>query len=720
LVQMGHGSHRKQPRGLGNLLLHLAFPPLVLLWPRPRREKSKKHGKQIPTADFGEQVGWSRQTSGTSTCTDGEVMHDPTRPNLAWLPPDLQRIQDVDMGHSSEGPALDRACSPLSEDCSVEHPLAPGLHGWSAGEGEQASPARRRAGRQPAASTRGGHQHALGRKSRRKDPESQPRTGTHTPNPKDGRHEGSAHRSVPAFRPVLAVSLVFLALFRFASDPTIGAGGNEDFVILTFQAPPGFGPLVALFWAFVLGALVLSTFFSRRPGCPRKPIREIVVPEIGALLLFFIADCMLEVVRIIDDDMNFNITLEGIWRSSGPIAAMLRRRWFIANFGLLMSITIVESLAPPRGSGLAIVFDAGWLAILAQAVSLFLHHSICRRESLQRWGSTFAAALYGLSLYLFTHSVALVSAIVFRKHEGVHRPPNVSEVCRLLVQDDPLRNTLAIAGFVMALTTVAVAPALFDWDLLHNHVMERGMLDELLEWAGGEWGHHRAVPESSYAVWLQAVSLGLCSGPHATAALSLVNVVALLAALRCTLRNWGARPAHAQASWEAELTIATGCLASLCWWALLFPAGFTQVVWWQRAGRALGAFTHIMLAAFSADVFAGRQGPVWYETSAVTFWAAFQVLQGLATEHHACMCHEDGHSPAVGALLVHGGEFGLCEFGLITTLGWVTYAAEHVPVYVLRRQQSATDLEEAMRDGHYTALAPAPTFTPPKHLNCLP
>mmetsp|Transcript_88318 Transcript_88318/g.232753 ORF Transcript_88318/g.232753 Transcript_88318/m.232753 type:complete len:117 (+) Transcript_88318:2-352(+) len=71
---------------------------------------------------------------------------------------------------------------------------------------------------------------------------------------------------------------------------------------------------------------------------------------------------------------------------------------------------------------------------------------------------------------------------------------------------------------------------------------------------------------------------------------------------------------------------------------------------------------------------------------AVTFWAAFQVLLGLATEHHASMCHEDERAIPVGALLAHAGEFGLCEFGLITTLGWVTYAAEHAPAYAIRRQ----------------------------------
>merc|ERR1712226_1249084 len=85
---------------------------------------------------------------------------------------------------------------------------------------------------------------------------------------------------------------------------------------------------------------------------------------------------------------------------------------------------------------------------------------------------------------------------------------------------------------------------------------------------------------------------------------------------------------------------------------------------------------HVCITAFSADTFAGRLKPNVQEAVVVNFWAATQCFQGLAAEHHAASHHHHGHGLSVHGLLNHLGEFGLCEFGLITMLAWGTYVSE--------------------------------------------
>ena len=342
-----------------------------------------------------------------------------------------------------------------------------------------------------------------------------------------GHGVASPTGEVTSLQRMLPLSLVCLALLRFATDPDLRSiDAREDLMVGTFVLPEEFGMLVGVFWSLVLGTLVVLACCAQSPGEARKPrpLSDILVPETGALLVFFVADLLLEALTVADGDMNFHLSLGEVWDARGELLALLRRRWFMANFSLLLAITTIEGLHSPPGTLASMAFDGGWLLIIVQALSLFLHQSISRRQILRRCESTSAALLYGMSLYYFTHSIALMLAVVFRRHVGHEHPPPLHRVWHYLMKNHPLRNAALVGASAAALLGAALLPAMADWSAA---ALGRSEADTA-HCFGCE-----GTPDHVPAPWLLAVSLGHKSGPRSVMVVSVVNAVALIAALKC-------------------------------------------------------------------------------------------------------------------------------------------------------------------------------------------
>jgi len=470
----------------------------------------------------------------------------------------------------------------------------------------------------------------------------------------ESAHSAAAHdedkddsHRYSAMRPLMTVALTCLALSRFATNPILSDPNSKNLVIAAFAAPAGSEIAVSVFWAALLVFMVWAS-------CQHLPshvhgLDYVLIPEIVALAVFFVADTYLEAFKVLDADLNATISVEEVKQQAPWLLALLWRRWLSGNFAALLSFTITESISPQTFSLSGLVFDAGWAIVFSQGVALFLSNTLCRSAALASWahayrGSVTAALLYGFSLYYYTHGLALIAAIVFRKHEGVDHPPTVARVWRAVARQGAKEAVVRCIAFVLALLFVVVVPALVD------HPLSRQ--------PSGHGEPHL----------LHAVAAGLLSGQCGCFVLSCANTLAILAAMRCYMRP---QVKKVRASYEAALAWILGGLGSLAWCGVLSGEDSLNAPWWQYSAALTAFIAHIFLASFSADVFAGRQVPDWTEANIVTFWAALQLIEGLAAEHHAATSHHC-HSMDVGALLAHLGEFGLCEFGLIITLAWIT------------------------------------------------
>mmetsp|Transcript_45759 Transcript_45759/g.106247 ORF Transcript_45759/g.106247 Transcript_45759/m.106247 type:complete len:555 (+) Transcript_45759:57-1721(+) len=473
-----------------------------------------------------------------------------------------------------------------------------------------------------------------------------------------GDHSASAHAETnddankySAMRPLMTIALTCLALSRFAVSPALSDPNSRNLVIAAWAAPAGSELAVSAFWASLLLLMVWAS-------CQHLPshvhgLDYVLIPEIVALALFFVADTYLEAFKVLDADLDAMISVEEVKQQSPGLLAVLWRRWLSGNFAALLSFTITESISPQTFGLSGLIFDAGWAIVFSQGVALFLSNTLCRSAALASWahayrGSVTAALLYGFSLYYYTHALALIGAIVFRKHEGVDHPPTVARVWRAVARQNSKEAMMRGIAFVLGLLFVVIMPALVD------HPMPQ---------TSGHEGHGHMEPHL-----LHAVAAGLLSGPCGCFALSCISTCAIMAAIRCYMRP---QVKKVKASYEAALAWILGGLGSLAWCGVLAGEGSSDAPWWQYAAAVTAFLAHIFLASFSADVFAGRQVPDWTEANVVTFWAALQLVEGLAAEHHAATSHHC-HSMDVGALLAHLGEFGLCEFGLIITLAWIS------------------------------------------------
>ncbi|CAK0789579.1 unnamed protein product [Prorocentrum cordatum] len=181
-----------------------------------------------------------------------------------------------------------------------------------------------------------------------------------------------------------------------------------------------------------------------------------------------------------------------------------------------------------------------------------------RGEELAGWQSTFAAVIYGPSLYFYTHGIALVIAVVFHKHQGAEHPPTLIKVVNVLRKADPM-YMLQIAVFGAALAAANLLPPKLD------HGCES---------------------------WLEACTKGLYAGHITMLTMSAINAVALGVAYNIVKRKVDRPP---RPSYESALVWATGCLATFIWCEMFVPGRIEWIaleVYHRAAGHRLALRYH--------------------------------------------------------------------------------------------------------------------------------
>ena len=493
-----------------------------------------------------------------------------------------------------------------------------------------------------------------------------------------------------ALRPLLTVALTCMTLSGFAGDATLRDPNNNWRVMLWHVArhEDEWGVIVLL----VIYMLLMVWVTRRSRPNHLHGVDHLLIPEVVAFGFFFLANLAVESFKLLDENLDGQISFHELMHCWPGLILFLVRRWTSGNMSLLLAITITESISPhpKKVDGLfGVLFDVGWAIAFAQAVALFLNSTLSRSAALEAWtqrhrGSSEMALLYGFSLFYYTHGLALIAAIVFRKHEGAEHPPAVGRVWEVVVRE---RRGMPLAwmvvGFCSLVLLVVVWPCLLDHPPAAAEANHQ--LDQVVE-GPQEWLHGMPLAPATNTrqqqpklplvtvhveepQWLHAVSQGMLSGPCGCFALTVVNMAAIVAAFRCWCRPDTRR---IRASYQSALTWAVGGLGSLSWCRMLMAGFSASPPIWQYLSACFAFFTHIALASFSADTFAGRQNPRASEIAVVTFWASVQLLQGLAAEHHAATSHHADGSLDAGGLLVHLGDFAMCEFGLIVSVAWVS------------------------------------------------
>jgi len=361
-----------------------------------------------------------------------------------------------------------------------------------------------------------------------------------------------------------------------------------------------------------------------------------MVPEVMALLVLCAADAMWVIVCDHDENEAGEMALEfgldppvGLNFTYG-ILDDLPRLWFMLNLALLLSITIIGNISPPAGTTRGVIFDIIWSLIVSQLTAMMLQRTASRTKVIQKWlkHNLFLATTCGLSVLFCTHSLAMSLAIVFRQHEHDHAVPGFLQVWDVITKKDATRRLGKVAAFCIALC-------------VFNCLLEPGMMESVFE----------------------AVMV------------TLLNLAALGTAI--SVCRWG-KTNHTHSSWEASLILLVGSLGSFCWWSELFNPDHTLDVF-RTMCISLAVVTHISLTALFADVFRHRVAPSCQQCLVFTFWSCSMLFMGAKLEHHAAVEHERHHrkSLKVWELLEHLGEFGVCEFGLISTMAWLAYLAQH-------------------------------------------
>jgi len=296
---------------------------------------------------------------------------------------------------------------------------------------------------------------------------------------------------------------------------------------------------------------------------------------------------------------------------------------------VLISTTLRGCISPPSGTVKGAIFDVTWALIVSQLVALTLHRASTRHidmvvQVLQK--NTYLAVCCGLSALAFTHSLAMALAIVFRTHEHEHVVPT-------------FQQTLRILSHQKAAKVIVFCAALF----LFNSLLDPGMLEK----------------------------------PHEELLIMALNGVALL--VYANVQMSGKR-GHIHGSWESTLLLAVGSLSSLCWWAELFSSDSLENLGLQRTlCISQCAITHFAMTSLSVDTFRCRLDPSANQCLFLTFWACTMLFVGAKLEHHAACAHHDHHRHGheVWEIMAHLGEFGLCEFGMISTAAWLTHLAQN-------------------------------------------
>lgn len=440
-----------------------------------------------------------------------------------------------------------------------------------------------------------------------------------------------------ALWPVMSISMVLITMYRFSEDEALTDKGAKNLMIGALLAPEGGQARVLFFWACVLLVLTYVTYRCRPAHI--HGTSHLLIPEIVVLGLFFLADFSIELYRTVDTNGDMILTLCELQASPLLVAGILPARWMMANFCMVLAATIVQTISPEPYTKESFVYSICWSLVLSQAVSQFLFSSNRRGEDLHGWDDgTFAAVIYGPSLYFYTHGMALVIAVVFHKHKGATHPPTLIKVAKVLAKADPM-YVLQMVIFVAAVVAANVLPPVLD------HGCES---------------------------WLEACTKGLYAGPLTVLTQSAINAVALMVAYNVSRRKVDIPP---RPSYESALVWTTGCMATFIWCELAVPGKGSLL---KFAGVLLGAASHYIITGVSADAFSERMETNIKEAVVMLFWASTQCFQGLALEHHGATSHHGHGGLSVHGLLNHLGEFGLCEFGLIATLAWATKITEEI------------------------------------------
>jgi len=450
------------------------------------------------------------------------------------------------------------------------------------------------------------------------------------------KHSEPKAHSVRGF--VLAIACITLTLFRFSSEPSLFKIHRHGFVpFIMIDVDESLEVFTYIFWYIVIFALVAVSFEDRLCESSKKGRKvqdKMLVPEVLALFVFLAADSALVVVTDVDRNDNGHLTMKQFEGNLAyAIFDMLPRFWLLVNFCVLISATVVCNISPPSDSLRGIVFEFLWPLIMAQLAASCIQRSASRSFVIQHVmkHNNFLATTCGMSCLFFTHSLAMSLAIVFRAHEHEHAVPSVSEIARRIGRHNSIQRMVKIAGFCGV------------W-LYFNSLMQEGMMED----------------------------------SHEQLLILTLNCVALVAAFICPKPM--NRNHHGHPSWEATLVISAGILAMFCWWAeILGPDSLEEVTPMRTMLLTVCAMTHIALTTLFADVFHERVEPPAILCLIFTFWAGSTLFVGAKREHHAAVLHERHAREHLSKweLLQHLGEFGLCEFGLISSLAWVTYLTQH-------------------------------------------
>lgn len=437
---------------------------------------------------------------------------------------------------------------------------------------------------------------------------------------------------------VLTFSLICLTIFRFTCVRDLMQVKHNGFVpFLWFSHTHTAEPLTYVFWYAALLVIVYASYDSR-PVCNRRKLAsKLMVPEVLALFILCLADSALVVVCDHDEnelgDVTLAVDLESPWLTDlGPaFLDDLPRLWFMINLAVLIGVTIVGNISPPSGTTRGAIFDGIWALFVSQLVAMMFQRIGTRTKvglHVLRHNTTLAICC-GLSVLWCTHSLAMSLAIVFRQHEHEHSVPTVGQVWRQLTQRRALPRILKVLAFCISLCAF-------------NSLLEPGMMEN----------------------------------PHEELFLLALNGMALVMAARVS--QAATRCEHP--SWEASLICVVGVTGSFCWWAeLCGPGSSLQDSSFQRAVSILfAAVTQLVLTALFADIFRRRLEPTAGQSLFFTFWACTMLVIGSKLEHHSAVhlvCHHK-RPLRVWEVLEHMGEFGVCEFGLISTMSWFTYMAQ--------------------------------------------
>jgi len=431
----------------------------------------------------------------------------------------------------------------------------------------------------------------------------------------------------------LAFFFVFLTLFRFASMGSLTAAKNVSFVpLMWFRVAAESELLTFAFWYVVFVVATLAFFSYRPPNLSKK----LLVPEVVALLVLAAADTALVVVGEHDENEFDAAIMAGSapqvpWQTGyiGGIIDDLPRLWFIINLVVLISATLRGCISPPGGTLKGAIFDVTWALVVSQLVALTLHRAATRHNDMVvhvLTQNTYLAVACGLSALAFTHSLAMSLAIVFRTHEHEHVVPTFGQTIRIL-------------SHKKAAKCIVFCAALY----VYNNQLDPGMLYK----------------------------------PHEEMIIMLLNTVALLVYANVQLSG---KRGHVHANWEATLLMAVGSLASLCWWSELFSSDALESLGIQRTlCISQCAVTHFCMTILSVDVFRCRLDPGPNQCLFLTFWACTMLFMGAKLEHHAACAHHDHHREGheIWEIMAHLGEFGLCEYGIISTMAWLTHLAQN-------------------------------------------